>query len=87
MKTDLVNDITAAEGTYWEKQDAIIRELEVFWRPNTHTDKADLAALSTRLETVSRRRKIQHRAEPAVRRIKPARKKSVSYLMVPCRVN
>ncbi|MBV6427985.1 MAG: hypothetical protein KIPDCIKN_02508 [Haliscomenobacter sp.] len=51
MKTDLVNDITAAEGTYWEKQDAIIRELEgILEAQYPILDKADRAALSTRLK-------------------------------------
>ncbi|MBK8877328.1 MAG: SH3 domain-containing protein [Haliscomenobacter sp.] len=51
MKTDLVNDITAAEGTYWEKQEAIIQELKgILEAKYPILDKADLAALSTRLK-------------------------------------
>ena len=51
MKTDLVNDITSAEGTYWEKQEAIIQELQgILEAKYPILDKADLAALSTRLK-------------------------------------
>ncbi len=51
MKTDLVNDITAAEGTYWEKQEAIIEELEgILEAKYPVLDQSDRTALSVRLK-------------------------------------